>query len=65
MHIEKNHGVETAMMKMYSDLLNAVDNSQVTIVVMIDLSAAFDTVDIPTVINILQNDFGIKDTPLK
>ena len=53
------------MMKMYSDLLNAVDNSQVTIVVMIDLSAAFDTVDIPTVINILQNDFGIKDTPLK
>ena len=53
------------MMKMYSDLLNAVDNNQVSIVVMIDLSAAFDTVDIPTVINILQNDFGIKDTPFK
>ena len=61
----KNHGVETATMKMYSDLLNAIDNSQVTIVVMIDLSAVFDTVDIPTVINILQNDFGIKYTPLK
>ena len=32
---------------------------------MIDLSAAFDTVDIPTMVNILQNDFGIKDTPLQ
>ena len=61
----KNHGVETAMLKMYSDLLSAIDNSQVTIVVMIDLSAAFDTVDIPTVIDILHDEFGIKDTPLK
>ena len=53
------------MMEKSSDLLNAVDNNQVTIVVMIDLSAALDTVDIPTVINILQNDFGIKYMPLK
>ena len=49
------------MLKMYSDLLSATDNSQVTIVVMIDLSAAFDTVDIPTVIDILHDEFGIKD----
>ena len=57
-----NHGVETAMLKMYSDLLHAADNrNQVTIVIMTNLSAAFDTVDIPTVIN----DFGIKDMPLK
>ena len=39
---------------MYSDLLNVVDNNQVTIVIMIDLF------DIPTVINILENVFGIK-----
>ena len=32
---------------------------------MIDLSAAFDTVDILTVIDILHDEFGIKDTPLK
>ena len=31
---------------------------------MIDLSAAFDTVDIPIVLQILQEDFGIKGTPL-
>ena len=70
-HIEKNHGVEAAMIKMYSDLLNAIDNSnaidnnQVTVVVMIDHSAAFDTVDIPTVLKIFHDDFGIKETPLK
>ena len=53
------------MSKMYSDLLNAIDNNQVTLVVMIDHSAAFDTVDIPTVLKIFHDDFGIKEPPLK
>ena len=53
------------MMKMYSDLINALDNSRVTIFVMIGHSAAYDTIDIPMVLQILQEDFGIKDTPFK
>ena len=61
----QNHGVETALLKMYNDLLHAVDNKQVSIVVMIDLSAAFDTVDLPIVLNILQQDFKVSGTPLK
>ena len=40
----QNHGVGTAMITMYSDLLNAIDNNHVTLVVTIDLSAAFDIV---------------------
>jgi hypothetical protein len=32
---------------------------------MVDLSAAFDTIDIPILIRLLQNDFGITGTPLK
>ena len=32
---------------------------------MIDISAAFDTIDIPILIQILQNEFGIQSTPLK
>ena len=44
---------------MYSDLLNANDNSQDTMVDMIDLSAAFDTVDIPIFLNTLHDDLGI------
>ena len=53
-------------MKMFSDLFHAADNrNQVTIVIITDLSAAFDTDDISTVMNILHIDFGIKDIPLK
>lgn len=48
----KYHGVETAMIKMYSDLLETIDKNQVSIVVMVDLSAAFDTIDIPFLIQI-------------
>jgi len=61
----KNHGVETALLKMYDDLLKAVDDGKVTIVVMIDLSAAFDTIDIPIALHILHEDFGIDDVPLQ
>jgi len=50
---------------MYDDLLKAVDDGKVTIVVMIDLSAAFDTIDIPIALHILHEDFGIDDTPLQ
>ena len=61
----KDHSVETAMIKMYSDLLKAVDQRKVCIVAMIDLSAAFDTVDVPIVINILKNEFNISGVPLQ
>ena len=52
------------MIKMYHDLLDSVDKSKVTLVVMIDLSAAFDTIDIQMALDILQTDFGIQGTPL-
>lgn len=32
---------------------------------MIDLSAAFDTADMPVVLEFLHDDFGLKETPLK
>ena len=61
----KYHGVETAMLRMYNDLLENIDEGKVTIVVMLDLSAAFDTIDIPILIRILQDEFGIHGIPLK
>ena len=60
----KNHGVETAMLKMYNDLLLAADNEKVFMVVMIDLSAAFDTVNIDITLRLLEQNFGICGTPL-
>ena len=53
------------MVNMYNELLETIDKNQVTIVVMIDLSAAFDTIDIPILTRILQDEFGIHNTPLK
>ncbi|KAH3834622.1 hypothetical protein DPMN_107954 [Dreissena polymorpha] len=53
------------MVKMYNDLLETIDKNLITIVIMIDQSVAFDTIDIPIFIQILQNEFGIQSTPLK
>ena len=61
----RNYGVETTMLKMYGDLLSAADKKMVSLVVMIDLSAAFDTVDIPILLSIMNSRFNIKGTPLK
>ena len=49
---------------MYNGLLQTVDEKKVT-VVMTDLSGAFDTVDIPTVLKILEADFYITGTRLQ
>ena len=39
------HSTETALLKVYSDILINMDNQRVTLLVLLDLSSAFDTVD--------------------
>ena len=41
----KGHSTETAILKIISDILHAYDRDQCTLLVMLDLSAAFDTVN--------------------
>ena len=53
------HSTETALLKVQSDILSNVDKQEVTLLVLLDLSAAFDTVDHNSLINILESDFGI------
>ena len=50
---------ETALLKVQSDILNAVDRQEVVFLVMLDLSAAFNTIDHVMLLQHLQNNFGI------
>ena len=50
-----NFSTETALMKLYCDLLVAMEKKKVTAFVGLDLSAAFDTVDHGILLTTLKN----------
>ena len=56
----RHHLTETAVLKIVSDLLLACDRGQVTLLGLLDLSAAFDTVDHGILIDCLQSAFGVR-----
>ena len=45
------HSTESALLKVKSDLLHAMDNQEVTCLVLLDLSVAFDSVDHDPLLN--------------
>ena len=59
------HSTETALLRVQNDLLQAVDNEGGTILVLLDLSAAFDTIDHQKLLNLLNQSFGIRGVALK
>ena len=56
---KKCHSTETLLLRVVNDLLIASDQQNATIVIMLDLSAAFDTVDHQKLLSILKNELGI------
>ena len=60
----QNHSTETALLKVKNDLLLNMDNRHVTLLVMLDLSAAFDTVDHGILLHRLQSKLGLPDKAL-
>jgi len=60
----KHHSTETVLLKVVLDILQAADSGQVSLLCLLDLSAAFDTVDHNVLIDRLQKSYGLNGTVL-
>ena len=61
----EHHSCETATMSMYNDFLCISDDKSKVILILLDLSAAFDTVNHNQLLKKLQNKFGLNGNVLK
>ena len=60
----KNYRTETSLIKITNDILWAMEKQKATIMILLDLSAAFDTVDHNILINILKEHYDFCDKAL-
>ena len=60
-----HHSAETALVKVCNDLLCSLDKRKAFILVLLDMSAAFDTIDHGIMLSRLNDRFGISGTALK
>ena len=62
---DPDNSTETALLGIENDVLVNMDNKKATILVMLDISAAYDSLDHDTLLNRLAVDCGINDKALK
>ena len=62
---KKHHGCETVLLKIVDDVLLCLDAGSCTILLILDLSAAFDTVDHDELLKILHHEIGIRGKALE
>ena len=60
-----DHSTETLLLPVVNELLQSCDKNLPSIIMMLDLSAAFDTVDQSKLLKILQHEIGIEGSALK
>ena len=61
----KFHSTETALIKVKTDIIKAMDNQEIMCLILLELFAAFNTIDHTILLNMLETTFGIKDIVLK
>ena len=59
------HSTETVLLRIVNDILSALDNVNISVLLLLDLSAAFDTLDHQVLLSRLNFVFGIQSTALQ
>ena len=60
----RGHSTETALLRLLNDIYAAADNGCRTMVLQLDLSSAFDTLDMSTLLRRLRYTFGVSGPAL-
>jgi hypothetical protein len=60
----RHHSTETTVVSDLNDIIRAVDSSNAVALVLLDLSAAFDSVDHSTLVDVLHHRFAVDDVAL-
>ena len=57
----QHHSTESSLLSTMDNIFNSSDQGSSTLLISLDLSAAFDTIDHPTLLNRLKHSFGLTD----
>ena len=62
---KKHHNTETMMVGLVDEVLEGFEDGKCTVIVFLDLSAAFDTIDHEKLLSIMSDELGITGTALQ
>ena len=59
------HSMETALLKVVSDLFLSLSKGNISVLALLDFSSTYDTIDHPIIVHRLHTDFGFTDAVLQ
>ncbi len=62
---KKRHSTETALLRVQNDILRCLDRQETVLLVLLDLSAAFDTVDHDILLQRMETTLGVTGTAIE